>query len=113
MIENEKIRQLFVNYSLKHQESLFNGDSKLANKIHKKLHKLYDEAKLSDQISIFSEFLENENENVRLWSAIFTINYNPEISKKALSKLSKSETIVGLSAKTTIELWKKGLLTLL
>jgi hypothetical protein len=64
-------------------------------------------------VDLFSELLNESDENVRLRSTTFTLKVFPDIAEKALINLSNSTSITGLSAKTTLELWKQGMLNLL
>jgi hypothetical protein len=108
----EKIKSDFLINSAEHGEAYSNGDYKKANKLHKKLHDLYNLVKEHEKLEIFNESLNNENENVRFWSAIFTLKFNSEIAEKILEELSINSNIK-MTAKTTLHLWKEGKLDLL
>jgi len=113
MISSDNIKDKFITEAIEHANALSEGDYTKANELHKKLHSLYNKAKGSNQADIFSELLTESDENVRLWAAIFTLKVIPEDAEKTLENLSNSTSITGLSAATTLELWKKGMLELL
>lgn len=108
----EKIKNEFLINSAEHGEAYSNGDYKKANKLHKKLHDLYNFVKEHKKLEIFNESLNDENENIRFWSAIFTLKMNSEIAEKILEELSINSNIK-MTAKTTLHLWKNGKLDLL
>lgn len=113
MITRENIKEKFLNDATEHGRAIAIGDHKKANKIHKRIQSLYNQAKELNQVDIFSELLNEVDENVRLWAATFTLKVFPDLAEKALIKLSTLSTITGLTAKTTLRLWKEGKLNLL
>ncbi|MBD1432692.1 DUF2019 domain-containing protein [Sphingobacterium sp. DN00404] len=112
MITKEKIKEEFLINAIEHGEAYSNGNYKKANKLHAKLHDLYNYAKKWNQVEVFSELLQDKNESVRLWSAIFTLKFNPEVAEKILIGLKK-ESGVKMTAETTLQLWKEDKLDLL
>jgi len=96
-----------------HGKAISVGDHKKANKLHKKLQSLYNFAKEQSQTEVFSELLNTSDENVRLWAATFTLKVFPDLAQKALEELAVSSSITGLTAKTTLHLWREGKLNLL
>jgi hypothetical protein len=113
MDTKEKIKERFVIYATERGNALSIGDYKKANKLHKKLHDLYNQAKEQNLSEVFMEFLNDKNENIKLWAATFTLKTEPDLAKKTLKVLSESTHIVGLSAETTLVLWQEGKLNLL
>lgn len=113
MITRENIKDSFLAEAIKHGKAIAEGDHKKANKLHKKIQSLYKEAKDSNQVDLFGELLNESDENVRLWAATFTLKFSPDTAEKTLVSLSKLSSIIGLSAKTTLEMWKQGMLNLL
>ncbi len=113
MITRKNIKDRFLVETLAHGKAIEIGDYKKANKIHKKIQALYGKAKEQNQSDVFSELLNEADENARLWAATFTLRVFPDLAEKALEDLSVLSTITGLSAKTTIHLWKEGKLNLL
>jgi len=103
----EKIAESFVTLATEHGEAYESADYKKANKLHKKLHDLYDTGKSEGIGDVFSQYLNNNNESVRLWAAIFTLRYNPEDAEKTLNSLAQNSTIK-MTAQTTLNLWKSG-----
>lgn len=109
----EEIRIQFVIEATEHGKAISVGDNKKANKIHKKLQSLYNLAKEQSQAEIFSELLNTSDENVRLWAAIFTLKIFPDLALKTLEELTALSSITGLTAETTLHLWREGKLNLL
>ena len=70
-------------------------------------------AKKQNVVNVFEEFLNEDDENVRFWAATFSLSSSPELAEKSLAKLTELSSITGLSAKTTLHLWKEGKLNLL
>jgi hypothetical protein len=113
MITRENIKDRFLSAAIEHGQAIAIGDHRKANKIHKKVQSLYNQAKEQNQADVFSELLNEEDESVRLWAATLSLRVLPMIAEKALEKLTELTTITGLSAKTTLLLWKEGKLNLL
>ncbi len=113
MIKKENLIEEFLAYVAKHGHAISLGDHDKANKIHKSLQSLYNTAKEENLSNVFEELLNEEDENVRLWAATFTLKVSPGIAEKTLQELTGSKGITGLTAKTTLQLWKLGLLNTL
>lgn len=113
MIKKEELIEKFLAYVAEHKEAIHLGDHVKANKIHKRLHGLYNTAKEASLSNIFEELLNDKDENVRLWAATFTLKISSGIAEKTLQELAGLKNIIGLNARTTLELWKQGLLNLL
>lgn len=112
-MDRERIKDVFFIEATDHGIAIFSGDFKKANKIHKKLKKLYVEAKANNFIDVFSCFLDDPNENIRLWAATFMLGVLPDLGKQHLEQLSILDTITGMSAKTTLHLWNENKLNLI
>ena len=113
LIERKKVKEKFLVEATEHGKAVAIGEHKKANAIHKKLQTLYKKAKEQNIADVFGEMLNDENENVRLWSAIFSLKTEPVIAEKALQELTKLTSITGLTAKTTLHIWKEGKMDLL
>lgn len=113
MITRDKIKEDFLSEAIEHGKAIAIGNSTKANKLHKKLHTLYNKAKEQNIINVFEELLNEDDENVRIWAATFSLSSSPELAEKALGKLTELNSITGLSAKTTLHLWKEGKLDLI
>ncbi len=109
----KEIKNDFVVDATDHHLAILEGDHKKANRLHKKLMKLYKQAKNMECLNIFLEFLDHSNEGVILWAATFLLNTNSEVAVRTLNKLTLHPTIVSMDAKMILELWKKGELELL
>lgn len=112
MIIRKEIGDNFKVFSIEHGKAFYNGEHKKANELHKKLHELYNEAKKQNTADVFEEFLNDEDESVRLWAAIFTLKFSPQNAERVLEQLSEKSGIK-MTAKITLDLWKQGKLNLL
>lgn len=113
MITRDKIKEDFLSEAIEHGKAIATGNNKKANKLHKKLHNLYSKAKEQNIVNVFEELLNKDDENVRFWAATFSLGSSPELAEKSLERLTELNSITGLSAKTTLQLWKDGKLNLL
>lgn len=113
MMTKDIIKEIFLFETIEYGKAIAIGDHKKANKLHKKIHALYNNAKKSGQTELFGELLSESDENVRLWAAIFTLKVSPEVAEKVLKDLTKLPTITAMSAEMSLDLWKKGMLHLL
>lgn len=111
--ERKKLKEKFLVEATEHGQAIAIGDHKKANSIHKKIQNLYKKAKEKNQIDVFAEMLNEEDENVRLWAAIFTLKTSTEVAEKVLQELTKLTSITGLTARTILQLWKEGKMDLL
>ena len=109
----EDITEKFLYYATEHGHAIWQGNHQEANKMHEELQKLYKVAKEKNVPDIFSSFLTEEDANVRLWAATFTLKINPGIAEQELMNLSELKGITAISARTILKLWKQGLLDLL
>lgn len=105
-LKNE-LGKSFIPLAIEHGEAYESSDYKKANKLHKKLHALYDAVKSEGIGNVFSQYLNNDNESVRLWAAIFTLRDNPENAERTLKSLAENSTIK-MTAQTTLNLWRAG-----
>jgi len=108
----EKIREEFLEIASRHHLTIFEGESKYANRLHKKLMKLYQKAKKVGKQHLFIEFLNDDNEGVKLWAASFSLHSNPDSARQCLEDLAKLPTITSMQAKLILKLWEKGELEL-
>jgi len=109
----EELRNNFVNVATEHGKAISIGDHKKANKLHKELQSYYNLAKEQNQADVFGELLNSTDENVRLWAATFTLKVFPVLAQKVFEELTELSSITGLTAKTTLQLWREGKLNLL
>lgn len=113
IIERRKIKEKFLIDATEHGQAIAIGDHKKANSIYKKLQNLYSKSKEKNQVDVFGELLNDNDENVRLWAAVFTLKTSTVIAEKTLEELTNLTSITGLTAKTILQLWKDGKMELL
>lgn len=109
----KELKEVFRALAIEHSKVMEEGNHKLANRIHNELTQLYRQKKDSNELSFFVVLTKDNNDFVRHWAATFSIKESPEVAESVLTELASQTSIVGLSAKTTLHLWKKGLLDLL
>jgi hypothetical protein len=102
----------FLDDAYKHGIAYSKGDYKVANKLHKSLHKFYKFNLENNRVEIFKQFLNHESENVRLWAAIFTLKFDSKAAEKTLEKLVL-ESNIRMTAEMTLKLWRQGKLDLI
>lgn len=110
-----EFKENFRTLAFEHGLATLNGDHKMANKIHDKLHDIYKTTMEENRMDIFVDFLgnENEDEKVKLWAATFSLKVAPKLAEMELENLSNTKSIIGLNAKVTLKMWKSGSLELL
>jgi len=113
VIKKQEIKVKFLSKAMEHGEAISLGDYKKANKIHKELQTIYDQAKTYNVSTLFSELLDETDENVCLWASTFTLKIYPDLAEESLNRLAESPSVTGLSAQTTLLLWREGRLNLL
>jgi hypothetical protein len=107
-----KIIENYVDLAIEHGKCTLDGNSKNGNQVHKKMMKLINEIERSDKIikREFVELLQHENDSVKSWTAVTLLKTFENESISALSLVSKNSSIIGFTAQTTIDSWKKGLI---
>lgn len=103
----------FIDYAVKHGEAIEKGNHKVANKLHKQLMSVYETINQAGKWSELKELFQHPNESVKLWASTFLLKNDNVAALKVLHELAKSPRIIGLTASTTIDMWRKGMLDLL
>ncbi|WP_422079429.1 hypothetical protein [Ulvibacterium sp.] len=109
----DSILENFAHYAIEHGIAIGDGNHKKANKMHKFLTNIYIKANENSRSAYFLDYLDHVNENVRLWAAIFSLKIDAKAAESSLNNLSKLSTITGLTAQTTLSMWKDGKLDLI
>ena len=106
----ESIKEKYVLYIQQHAAAYNEGSAKVANRIHKKIMLLAQKAKKTNQMDSLLPFLENENEDVRLWTASIFLQTYPETVLIVLNKLTESTNYdISFKAKGIVDMYKKGI----
>jgi hypothetical protein len=103
----KNIKNIFIENAINHGKAIEKGNHKTANKIHSKLTSIRSEIQKENRWDILQELINHPNESVKCWSATFLLKNNEKVALKVLKNLSKSKKIIGLTAKTTIDMWRK------
>jgi len=101
----------YIELTIKHGDAILQGNSKLANKIYSSISTIVEKIRISDNETKqrFYDLLEFENESVKLWTAATLFATFPEKARNVLKKVEMSPTILGLSAKTIMDMIDKKL----
>jgi len=106
----EKLKEKFISKSIEHGEVYCMGEYKKANRLHKNVTKIYHEICERNYIELLYEFINHKEESVQIWGATFLLKHDSDIAIKKLNDLTQLSSIYGLDAKTTIDMWKKGMI---
>ena len=113
MMTVDAIKEKFITCASEHGRAHRDGDYKKANRLHRKLHDLYNLVKSQNMLDVFSELLTNSDESVRAWAATFSLKAFPILAEESLSELAQLPSLTGLDAEMTLRLWKDDKLDLL
>ena len=100
----------FVQLATSHGNAIEKGEHKEANKIHRKLTSVFKEIQSKGESNILKELVGHSDESVKLWASTFLLRIDETLALSTLNEISKSKKIFGLSASTTIDMWKKGMI---
>lgn len=105
----------FDNYCQKWDMYLNEGNHKQANLYYKKITKIYEQIKLSENKNLFYKTLLKEYENLRTISTACTqmliLNIDVELAEqklKQISLMSNEKSSAVFSSKIVLQEWKKG-----
>lgn len=100
----DDFKRKFVQYVNEQSCALAEGNGKKANRFHKKVQDLHLKVLAFYSDEIFKEFLDSEDDNVKLWASCFCMKIYPDKAKKNLQSLiNSSEPIISLSARIHLE----------
>ena len=102
----------YIDLATEHGISIANGNDSKSNKIHSRIEKIIKQISQSEPIikNEFYELLKHSNLSVRLWTAVELIGTDEIKSINILENISADKGIIGLTSKTLIDMWKKGLI---
>jgi hypothetical protein len=100
----------FIEKALGYEKSVDSGDHRGANRFHDRLMALKAKSNQEEFRDVCRVLLESDNETVRLWAATFYLKEDEQRAALVLEELKTSARIVGLTAASTLDLWKTGLL---
>lgn len=103
---------IFESEAIKQSVATHKGDYKSGNKSYTKIIKSAQFLKKEGALEKLSIFLDNPNNNIRIWAASFLLPIYEKESVKTLKEISKITDIDSLTAETTLTEWKKGNLNL-
>ena len=110
-----KIIQEYARLSDLYGDAIETGNHKKANKAYDELMAVYQQIKAQGALisDAFHELLSAPSMGTRLWAATHYLAISYEESEKVLTALGEvSNSLLAVSAKTTLDEWKKGNLIL-
>lgn len=110
-----KIIQEYAHLSDLYGDAIETGNHKKANKAYDELMAVYQQIKAQGALTsnAFHELLSVPSMGTRLWAATHYLVISHEESEKVLTALGEvSNCLLAVSAKTTLDEWKKGNLIL-
>ena len=114
-MQSSEVIEEFVTAAVQYGEATLEGNSRVVNKQHEILRKLYQELRegYSSFESEIHQLLSHDNSYVRLHAACCLIPVSPTEAKEALVKLSSERGTLGFDAKMTLKEWEKGTLKII
>ena len=106
------MKEKFIEYSLIYGLGIVNGEEVEANKAHEQLNKLYLKIKENNNWNILIELSESSDEKIKYCASVFLLGYDADRGVKQLRELALTDTMIGFSASTTIDMWDKGMMDL-
>ena len=110
----EKLIEQYIELAVKHGEYTLDGNSVEGNKIHSRMTKVINQIRIESQDvhHLFFETLQHKSDSVRMWTATTLLKTKETESLAVLKQIAETnKSIHGLTAETTIDCWKKGMLT--
>lgn len=104
--------KFFEEAATRHACATEKGDYKMGNLYYNKILKAIALLKKENAIDNLLKLLNNSSIGVRIWAATYILPYYEYEAIRVLEEISKSQDIHSLTAKTTIDEWKKGNLKL-
>lgn len=110
--EIEQACMMFEQAAKKHAEATEMGDYGEANKNYKIIVKTAHLLKETDNMDKIARLLNNKSVGVRLWTATYHLPVSESDAIQILQQIADEDGIHALTAKTTIDEWKKRKLVL-
>lgn len=107
MNENIVIKK-YIDCAIEYDKYIKSGNSRKANKFHKKLMNIFKELEEIGQEGLLIKLHNHENIAVRLWSASHTIKNEYERSLSILKEITRSSEIHSLTAEAIIDIFEKS-----
>ncbi len=106
----EEVAKMFVAEAIKYGEARKSGDSRLMDKQSEMISKIVAEIRVLGEyeINILNEFLDHENEFVRLHTALNLLKTETNRAIEVLTNLTQVRGPVAVEARIILSEWKKG-----
>lgn len=106
----DQIIESYISFATGYAESVTAGNSKEGDRFFDKIEGAFVAIKCYDSngLSRLATLMQHEDQGVRLWSSAHLLNYPEYQSEKVIIDIINSETILGLTAEITYEMWKSG-----
>ena len=108
----DKLITEYIALAIEHGISIENGNDSKSNKVHSRIVKIinrisHSESKIKNE---FYGLLTHPNLSVRLWTATELLGTDEKKSVEIIENIATDKGIIGLTSKTLIDMWKKGLI---
>lgn len=100
--------ELFEESCIKQAEATEKGDYKTGNKSYNNIIKATNFLKHENAICSLEKYLSSPFVGVRLWTACYWLSVNEIEGIMILEEIANNSGIHALTAKTTLDEWKKG-----
>ena len=93
-----------------HAKATLEANPEEANRQYHELHSVYAELRRRGprEIRRLAPLLSDPHAGVRLWAATHLLEVDPAGSESVLRELAKQGDLIGFSAETTLDQWRKG-----
>lgn len=108
LIDKETALRKFEDAAIRHSEATENGDYKTGNKCYAIISKTISFLKERNEIPSLSQFLNHPSIGVRIWAATYLLPFMEEEGVAILEQIARGPGIHSLTAKTTLNEWRKG-----
>lgn len=101
----------FAELAARHGKEIVNGDSTAANRTHAQLSSLAGSIPTESRCECLAPLCRHADASVRMWAATYLLPIDEALATDVLMKIKNEEqSILSLTAKTTLDMWKKGML---
>ena len=86
----EFLKVKFEEYVAQHTAALLEGSGKKANRIHKKIGKVYEQLDNLGRVDVLKDYLNESDEYLKSWAAALLLKRYPQLSESVFVALSQS-----------------------
>ena len=103
----EFLKVKFEEYVAQHTAALLEGSGKKANRIHKKIGKVYEQLDNLGRVDVLKDYLNESDEYLKSWAAALLLKRYPQLSESGFVALSQSSNFfISSEAKFFLQICK-------